>query len=99
MEQVRVYTFGIFDRFHTGHALHLMQAKKCFPKVYLIVGVYNHESTLKLKGWTIMSEKDRYDAVRHCRHVDQVVEDAPWVTTPDFLEKHRIDFVYHDDLP
>jgi choline-phosphate cytidylyltransferase len=28
-----------------------------------------------------------------------VIEDAPWVVTPDFLEKHQIDYVAHDDLP
>ena len=25
--------------------------------------------------------------------------DAPWVITPEFLEKHKIDFVAHDALP
>jgi choline-phosphate cytidylyltransferase len=34
-----------------------------------------------------------------CRWVDEVVEDAPWVIDLDFLAKHRIDFVAHDDLP
>ena len=27
------------------------------------------------------------------------IEDAPWVLTPEFLEKHKIDFVCHDALP
>ena len=76
MEKVRVFTFGIFDRFHTGHTLQFMQAKNSFPNVHLIVGVYSHELTLKLKGRTVMSENDRYDAVRHCGHIDQVVEDT-----------------------
>lgn len=34
-----------------------------------------------------------------CRWVDEIVRDAPWVITPDFLEKHNIDYVTHDDLP
>ena len=29
----------------------------------------------------------------------QVIVDAPWVLSEDFLEKHKIDFVAHDDLP
>lgn len=33
------------------------------------------------------------------RWVDEVLKDAPWVITADFLEKHNIDFVAHDDLP
>lgn len=31
--------------------------------------------------------------------MDEVVQDAPWVITMDFLEKHNIDFVAHDALP
>ena len=59
-----------------------------------------------------MTEDERYDAVRHCRYVDEVVTDAPWVVrsslihllgnfqlTPEFIEKHQIDFVAHDDIP
>ena len=29
----------------------------------------------------------------------KVIRDAPWVVTPEFLEKHNIDFVAHDALP
>jgi hypothetical protein len=34
-----------------------------------------------------------------CRWVDEVLQDAPWVITEEFLDKHNIDFVAHDDLP
>lgn len=34
-----------------------------------------------------------------CRWVDEVVEDAPWVITQEFLDKHKIDYVAHDALP
>jgi len=37
-----------------------------------------------------MTDLERYDAVRHCRYVDEVVRDAPWELDDDFIKNHKV---------
>ena len=96
---VRIYADGVFDMYHIGHARVLEQAKKLFPNVHLIVGVSGDEETIEKKGKIVMNQKERCDILLHCRWVDEIICPCPWVITLDFLEKHNIDFVAHDDAP
>ena len=41
----------------------------------------------------------RCENVRHCKWADEVIPDAPWIITPEFLERHKIDYVAHDEDP
>ncbi|KZZ97238.1 cholinephosphate cytidylyltransferase [Ascosphaera apis ARSEF 7405] len=96
---VRIYADGVFDLFHLGHMRQLEQCKTAFPDVYLIVGVTGDKETHRRKGLTVLSGAERAESVRHCKWVDEVVPDCPWIVTPEFLDKHEIDYVAHDDLP
>ena len=64
-----------------------------------MVGCCNDELTHRYKGKTVLTEQERYESLRHCKWVDEVVRDAPWVITPEFLAANAIDFVAHDALP
>ena len=41
----------------------------------------------------------RCEAVRHCRWVDEVIPDCPWIIDAAFLDKWKIDYVAHDEVP
>lgn len=75
------------------------QAKNAFPDVYLMVGVTGDTETHKRKGLTVLTGSERAETLRHCKWVDEVIPNCPWIVTPEFLEKHKIDYVAHDDLP
>lgn len=43
-----------------------------------------------MKGRTAMNENERYEAVKHCRYVDEILIDAPWAITDEFLEENKV---------
>ena len=96
---IRIYADGVFDLFHLGHMRQLEQAKKSFENVQLVCGVPADTETLARKGLVVLPDKQRCETLKHCRWVDEVICNAPWCVTTDFLEEHRIDYVAHDDLP
>jgi len=54
----------------------------------LIVGVCGEEDTLKYKGKTVMTEKERATSVKHCKWVDEVVCPCPWIINQEFMDKY-----------
>lgn len=96
---IRIYADGVFDLFHLGHMKQLEQCKKSFPNVTLICGVPSDKITHKLKGLTVLTDKQRCETIMQCKWVDEVIADAPWCVTPEFLAEHKIDYVAHDDIP
>ena len=98
-DTIRVYADGVWDCFHFGHANALKQAKTVFKNCKLIVGICSDQDTHKYKGKTVMTMKERAESVRHCKWVDEVIENAPWILNKQFLKKNNIHFVAHDAVP
>ncbi|XP_065079000.1 ethanolamine-phosphate cytidylyltransferase isoform X2 [Ochlerotatus camptorhynchus] len=94
-KEVRVWGDGCYDMVHFGHANSLRQAKALGHK--LIVGIHNDADITKNKGPPVFTQEERYKMVRGIKWVDEVVEDAPYVTTLETLDKHNCDFCVHGD--
>jgi len=91
----RVYVDVVADLFHVGH-LNLIRRAKDFGD-YLIVGVHSDKDSTSYKRAPIVGEQNRYEMVRSCKYVDEVVEAAPLIISEEFLKKHRIDVIIHGD--
>lgn len=93
-----VYVSGSWDLFHSGHARLLQECKALGD--FLLVGI--HEDTTAQAhtgpGFPCMNLFERSMNVLGCRDVDEVVFDAPFVTTPFMIDFLRIDVVVEPGL-
>ncbi len=78
---IRIYSDGIFDLFHFGHARLLEYCKKIFKHSVLVVGVCSDVDTTREKGRPVMTEGERVETLKHCKWVDEVICPAPWIPT------------------
>lgn len=94
----RVYVDMVGDLFHMGH-VRFLQAARTFGD-WLVVGVLSDEVVAAYKRRPIMTLAERLAVIEACRHVDEVLPDAPYAVTVEFLDRHDIAVVVHgDDLP
>src|SRR3989344_5626696 len=70
----RVYTYGVFDLFHSGHIELLKEAKKLGD--YLIVGLFTDEVAKGFKREPVIPLQHRKKMLEHCIFVDKVVEQS-----------------------
>jgi len=91
----RVYADMVGDLFHIGHINMFKQARELGD--HLIIGIHSDKTVESYKKTPTISEKDRYEIIRNCRLVDEVIEDAPLVITEEYLLKHDISLVVHGD--
>ncbi|CAO1300742.1 unnamed protein product [Diamesa serratosioi] len=94
-KEVRVWCDGCYDMVHFGHANALRQAKALGHK--LIVGIHNDEEITRNKGPPVFTQEERYKMVKGIKWVDEVVENAPYVTTLETLDKYDCDYCVHGD--
>ncbi|MFQ6651128.1 hypothetical protein Gotur_022588 [Gossypium turneri] len=99
--RVRVYMDGCFDLMHYGHANALRQAKALGDE--LVVGVVSDEEIIANKGPPILSMEERLALVSGLKWVDQVIANAPYAITEEFMNslfnEHKIDYIIHGDDP
>lgn len=89
----RVWSDGCYDMVHFGHANQLRQTKAMGD--YLVVGVHSDAEIAKHKGPPVFSQEERYKIVKSIRWVDEVVEDAPYITSLETLDNYKCDFCVH----
>jgi choline-phosphate cytidylyltransferase len=94
----RVYVDGVYDLFHFGHAEMLGRVRAKFgAHAVIIAGIARDDDCLKYKRKPIMTQDERARSVRACKYVDDVIENAPWTITQEFLDTYKLDFVCHDE--
>ncbi|XP_062523256.1 ethanolamine-phosphate cytidylyltransferase-like [Corticium candelabrum] len=92
---VRVWCDGCYDMCHFGHSNSFRQAKAMGD--VLVVGVHSDDEVSKHKGPPMMTDEERYKMVRSVKWVDEVIEDAPYITYVSTLDKYKCDFCVHGD--
>lgn len=96
---MRIYTDGVFDLFHFGHANVFKQIKLKYPDCHLIVGINSDEDTLKYKGPTVMTYEERVKNVSNCKYVDEQLHNVPWIITEEFMINNNIDYFARESTP
>ncbi|KAG5248413.1 ethanolamine-phosphate cytidylyltransferase [Salix suchowensis] len=98
---IRVYMDGCFDMMHYGHCNALRQASALGDQ--LVVGVVSDDEIIANKGPPVTPVHERMIMVNAVKWVDEVLSDAPYAITEDFMKKlfyeYNIDYIIHGDDP
>ncbi|MBA0737708.1 hypothetical protein Gogos_011159 [Gossypium gossypioides] len=98
---LRVYMDGCFDMMHYGHCNALRQARAVGDQ--LVVGVVSDAEIIANKGPPVTPMHERMIMVKAVKWVDEVISDAPYAITEDFMKKlfdeYKMDYIIHGDDP
>ncbi|CAL9737849.1 ethanolamine-phosphate cytidylyltransferase [Monosporozyma servazzii] len=100
LDENKVWVDGCFDFMHHGHCGALLQARRTAPnpsKSQLLVGIHTDEQITINKGPPVMHTLERYSHSEGLRWCTKVVEDAPYVTHPAWLDRYGCKYVVHGD--
>lgn len=65
-----------------------------------MVGIHSDDEIARNKGMPIMREEERIALVRECKWVDEIVLDAPYSPTREWLDSLNCWYIVHgDDCP
>lgn len=73
----------------------MLQARQLGKELY--VGVHSDEEILHNKGPVVMKMDERISAVEACKWSTEAVPNAPYVTTPEFMDLYGCKYVVHGD--
>ena len=91
----RIYIDGCWDIMHSGHFNAIRQAKMLGKT--LVVGIHNDEEIMRNKGMSVMNNEERVAMIKACKWVDEVVENAPYSATLDWLDSVNCKYIAHGD--
>lgn len=90
-QPITVYCNGVFDLCHNGHLIFIKKAASYGNR--LIVGVHSDKTVESYKRVPVLNEILRYNTIKNCKFVTDIVEDAPLTITEEFINKYKIDYV------
>ena len=91
----RIYIDGCWDIMHSGHFNAIRQAKMLGKT--LVVGVHSDEEIMRNKGMSVMNNEERVAMVKACKWVDEVVENAPYSASIEWLDSVNCNYIAHGD--
>lgn len=90
MNNKRIYCNGVFDLCHIGH-LKLFKYASTFGSV--VIGVHSDADVATYKRKPILTTEERIETVKMMKYVDEVIPNAPLITTIEFMNDNNLDFV------
>ncbi|CEM36343.1 unnamed protein product [Vitrella brassicaformis CCMP3155] len=88
-EPLTVYVDGSWPFLHAGHFHEFQHIKEVLPNASLVVGVCGDDETGAFYMTPIQPHEQKVATLQYLKNVDRII-DAPWVVTPEWLDRHNI---------